>query len=200
MGPQKLRIRPWRLWVSKNNILWNIIWKRGFNLWFQYERSLLLSYCNIRSDINIGKGRKFYLQEESLLTIATEQVASIFGNKKYLVAEVWRYYLNGKPLFVVNPKENYCLESTRVPRACSVANMSHHFFWELQQIRQRAVEKYVMDFLVWCGFIAVNWDNNRDVKYVLSSDTFWPWRILWRTVMMTMMMILTKTAALCHNQ
>ena len=72
------------------------------------------------------------------------------------MVEVWGYYVNGKPLSVANIKGNYCLKSTHVPRARLVATIVQNFVRERQQIRQRIVEKYVMDFLDGCGFITVD--------------------------------------------
>ena len=59
---------------------------------------------------------------------ATEQVASLLGCKKYLVEEVWRGYVNGKPLSVANTKGNYRLKSTRVPTISFFDTIVHHFF------------------------------------------------------------------------
>ena len=63
-------------------------------------------------------------------TAATELVAYLLGRKKDLVVEVWSDYFNGKPLYVANTKGDYCLKSTRVPRACSVTTIVQHFFQE----------------------------------------------------------------------
>ena len=80
---------------------------------------------------------------------------------------VWRYYINGKFLSVANTKGNYCLKSTRVPRISLVATIVQNFVLERRKIRQRKVAKDVMDFLDGYGFITVDQDNKKDVKYAL---------------------------------
>ena len=100
---------------------------------------------------------------------ATERVASLLGRKKDLVTEVWRDYVNEKPLSVANPKGNYRLKSTRVPRARSVATIVQNFFRKRRQICQRTVAKDVMDFLDGCGFITIDRENKKDVKSALRS-------------------------------
>ena len=80
---------------------------------------------------------------------------------------MWRYYINGKFLSVANTKGNYCLKSTRVPRISLVATIVQNFVLERRKIRQRKVAKDVMDFLDGYGFITVDQDNKKDVKYAL---------------------------------
>ena len=83
------------------------------------------------------------------------------------MVEVWGYYVNGKPLSVANTKGNYRLKSSQVPLISLVSTIVQHFFMERQNIRQREVAKYVMDFLDVYGFITVDRENNKDVKYAL---------------------------------
>ena len=100
---------------------------------------------------------------------ATERVASLLRRKMDLVEELWRKYANGKPFFVANTKGNYRLKSTKVPRARLVATTIQNFVRERRKICQRTLAKYFMKFLDGCGFIAVDQENNKDVKYVLRS-------------------------------
>ena len=85
------------------------------------------------------------------------------------MTEVWRDYVNEKPLSVANPKGNYRLKSTRVPRARSVATIVQNFFRKRRQICQRTVAKDVTEFLDGYGFITVDQENKKDVKYFLRS-------------------------------
>eukprot|EP00957_Ditylum_brightwellii_P186930 14235296-Ditylum_brightwellii.AAC.1 len=121
----------------------------------QYE------HCERQKTIN--QGRKVKKAE------AAEHVADLLGQRKTMVAEVWRDYLHGNLLFVVNSGGNHHSKSTQVPRACLVATMVQYFVREWQQTHQRTVARDVMDFFDGCGYITVDQENKKDVNAALRS-------------------------------